>query len=52
MEKMVKSFRGEFSHKVHVEDAGLDDCRSCHELEPGAPPRVKVKGCVGMCHEK
>jgi len=38
MEKMVKSSRGDLSHKVQVEDAGLDDCALCHVLEPGKHP--------------
>jgi nitrate/TMAO reductase-like tetraheme cytochrome c subunit len=45
---MVKSFRGEFDHAMHIDDAG-ETCANCHDLT-AAPPRLKQDHCK-ECHE-
>ncbi len=44
--RTVQSFRGEFSHKAHL-DTGLD-CASCHQVKNG-DPRPQKAACQS-CH--
>jgi nitrate/TMAO reductase-like tetraheme cytochrome c subunit len=44
----VKSFRGAFSHAVHIDDAEKT-CADCHDLSV-APPALKKEACK-ECHE-
>ena len=48
-EHTVKSFRGDFDHKMHLDDAGKT-CADCHDLTT-APPTLKKTACA-ECHEK
>jgi hypothetical protein len=43
----VASFRGEFDHAVHIDDAEKT-CADCHDLS-AAPPRLKKEACE-ECH--
>jgi predicted CXXCH cytochrome family protein len=45
--RTVRSFRGEFSHKAHLEQ-GLE-CATCHESRAGDPRPAKA--ACGQCHE-
>ena len=45
----VESFRGKFSHSVHVDDEEIA-CSTCHELAAGATPRLKRQACA-ECHD-
>jgi nitrate/TMAO reductase-like tetraheme cytochrome c subunit len=44
----VKSFRGDFDHALHIDDAGKT-CTDCHDVS-ASPPRVKQEACK-ECHE-
>ncbi|MGE5179975.1 MAG: cytochrome c3 family protein [Bacteroidota bacterium] len=46
--RVVKSFRGDFDHKLHIEDAGKT-CTDCHEVS-GPTPTLKKTACA-ECHE-
>jgi nitrate/TMAO reductase-like tetraheme cytochrome c subunit len=46
--KTLKVSRGDFSHALHIDDAG-QTCTDCHELAAGKPPRIKEETCTG-CH--
>jgi nitrate/TMAO reductase-like tetraheme cytochrome c subunit len=46
--KTLKVARGNFSHTMHIDDAG-QTCVDCHELAAGKPARIKEETCVG-CH--
>jgi hypothetical protein len=45
----VKSFRGDFDHTLHVDDAGKT-CVECHDMS-ASPPRLKQEACK-ECHEQ
>ncbi len=47
-QRKVKSFRGDFDHTFHIDEAG-QTCADCHDLS-SAPPRLKQDICAG-CHE-
>jgi predicted CXXCH cytochrome family protein len=47
-QKTVQSFRGEFDHALHVDDAGKT-CTDCHDVSQ-TPPRLKKETCR-ECHE-
>jgi nitrate/TMAO reductase-like tetraheme cytochrome c subunit len=44
----VTSFRGQFDHALHIDDAG-ETCVNCHDLSV-APPRLKQDHCA-ECHD-
>ena len=44
----VKSFRGDFDHKMHIEDADKT-CVDCHDVT-ATPPLLKKQACT-ECHE-
>ena len=44
----VKSFRGDFDHAMHIDDAGKK-CADCHDVAT-APPTLKKDGCK-ECHD-
>lgn len=46
-QRAVKSFRGDFDHAFHSDEAG-QTCADCHDLS-SAPPRLKRDACDG-CH--
>jgi predicted CXXCH cytochrome family protein len=46
--RTVSSFRGQFSHKAHLEQ-GLE-CATCHESATGGDPRPPKAACA-QCHE-
>ena len=46
--RVVKSFRGEFDHAVHIDDAEKT-CVDCHDLKL-AKPGIKKQACV-ECHD-
>jgi nitrate/TMAO reductase-like tetraheme cytochrome c subunit len=46
--RKVSSFRGEFDHAFHLDEAG-QTCADCHELRPGAAVRLKRETCQ-TCH--
>jgi hypothetical protein len=45
--RTVTSFRGEFSHKAHLEQ-GLE-CATCHQIRGGDPRPAKA--VCAQCHE-
>lgn len=45
--RTVTSFRGEFSHKAHL-DQGLE-CMSCHDTSAGDPRPART--VCAQCHE-
>lgn len=47
-ESKVKSFRGDFDHAMHIDEAE-ETCADCHDLS-AAPPRLKRETCT-ECHE-
>jgi len=47
--KSVKSFRGDFDHKLHVEDAGKA-CTDCHDVSHGIASANKA--VCAECHEE
>jgi len=44
----VKSFRGDFDHAMHIDDAEVA-CAACHDVS-ATPPRLKTETCK-TCHE-
>ncbi len=46
--RKVASFRGEFDHAFHLDEAG-QACADCHDLSPGQPVHLK-KGTCATCH--
>jgi nitrate/TMAO reductase-like tetraheme cytochrome c subunit len=44
----VASFRGEFDHAFHLDEAG-QACDDCHDLSPGKPASLKKEACA-VCH--
>jgi predicted CXXCH cytochrome family protein len=46
--KTVKSFRGDFDHGLHIDDAG-ETCTDCHDVTV-TPPRLKKETCK-QCHD-
>jgi hypothetical protein len=46
--RKVKSFRGEFDHAFHLDEAG-QTCADCHDLAPGKPVLLKKETCAA-CH--
>jgi len=46
--RVVKSFRGDFDHKLHIEDAGKT-CADCHDVS-GTAAAVK-RGACAECHD-
>jgi hypothetical protein len=47
-EGAVKSFRGDFDHAFHIDEAG-QACADCHDLS-ASPPGLKRDTCAA-CHE-
>jgi hypothetical protein len=47
--RVVKSFRGDFDHKLHIEDAGKT-CSDCHDVSRGTPT-LKRAACL-ECHDE
>jgi nitrate/TMAO reductase-like tetraheme cytochrome c subunit len=48
--RKVQSFRGEFDHAFHLDDAG-QTCADCHELAADGAARLKKETCTA-CHEE
>jgi len=48
--RKVASFRGEFDHAFHLDEAG-QSCADCHELAAGKPVVLKRETCAA-CHEE
>ena len=46
---MVKSFRGDFDHALHIDEAE-ETCADCHDVS-GAMPRLKRETCK-ECHDE
>jgi len=44
----VASFRGEFDHAFHLDEAG-QTCADCHDLSSGKPVSLKKEACAA-CH--
>jgi hypothetical protein len=49
-QKKVRSFRGEFDHAFHLDEAG-QKCADCHERAPDGTTRLKKEACAS-CHEE
>ena len=47
-QRKVASFRGEFDHAFHLDEAG-QTCADCHDLTPGKPVVLKKETCAS-CH--
>ncbi len=47
--RKVASFRGEFDHAFHLDEAG-QTCADCHDRPPGQPVVLKKETCAA-CHE-
>ena len=47
--RKVASFRGEFDHAFHLDEAG-QTCLDCHDLAEGRPVALKKETCAA-CHE-
>jgi hypothetical protein len=47
--KIVKSFRGDFDHKLHIEDAEKT-CADCHDVS--GPTPVLKKAVCAECHDE
>jgi nitrate/TMAO reductase-like tetraheme cytochrome c subunit len=47
-ERKVRSFRGEFDHAFHLDEAG-QSCADCHEVRAGQGARLKKDTCAS-CH--